>query len=200
MLPARYFAAFRTHAGRVVGLSITTSNFFPCSALVSLFKSPINSSATRPLKKSGRVLLRLNNVTRCPRAIAYSTCSGPVNPVPPRIRMLSGALARPTSRRRVDGVASDDVAPADRIESGPRPNAPPNAADHLRKVRLVDMSASDAERVGVLLFLDRQPGELRDTSERRLRRVQTEPEIFVGESRIEIGRLMPVRIPAVANL
>ena len=31
------------------------------------------------------------------RAIAYSTCSGPVKPVPPRIRMLSEAFARPTS-------------------------------------------------------------------------------------------------------
>ena len=38
-------AALRTHAGKVVGLSSTTSNFFPASALVSELRSPMSWSS-----------------------------------------------------------------------------------------------------------------------------------------------------------
>src|SRR5262249_46447060 len=118
-----YCATFRTQPGSVVGLSITTSNLSPLSALMSPFKSPISRS-TRPLKKSGRVLLRLINVTECPRAIAYSTCSGPVNPVPPRMRILSGFFARPTA---CSATLSEGITPS--------PKAPLKAAEVLRKSR-----------------------------------------------------------------
>ena len=107
-----YCATFRTQAGSVVGLSITTSNLRPLSALMSPFMSPISCS-TRPLKKSGRVLLRLISVTSCPRAIAYSTCSGPVNPVPPRMRILSGFFARSTGARRETSLKRRVVREAD---------------------------------------------------------------------------------------
>src|SRR5690606_36901778 len=46
---------------------------------------------------------RLNRVTRWPRASAYWTWNGPVNPVPPRMRMSSGLAAR---------ALAIDVAPA----------------------------------------------------------------------------------------
>jgi hypothetical protein len=59
---------------------------------MSSFMSPINCS-TRPWKKSGRVLLRLINVTLCPRAMAYSTCSASEARAA-EMRMLSGFRAR----------------------------------------------------------------------------------------------------------
>src|ERR1041385_3087177 len=135
-----YCATLRTQAGAVVGLSITTSNLGPFRALMSSLRSPINCS-TRPLKKSGRVLLRLISVTLWPRAIAYSTCSGPVNPVPPRIRMLSDAPARSVRRR----AGSADTT-GESLENGSRPSAPAATAEALRKVRrLVATSGSGVE-------------------------------------------------------
>src|SRR5262249_17509854 len=81
----------------------------------------------------GRVLLRLSSVTLCPRAIAYSTCSGPVNPVPPRIRMFSDAFARSTGRGE-EGRVSADTAEAN-PGSDSRPSAPAATAEAFRKVR-----------------------------------------------------------------
>ena len=49
-------------------------------------------------------------------------------------------------------------------------------------------------------FPDRRAGQIRDCRQRRLRRVQTEPEIRVRVRREHIGRLMPLRIPAGADL
>src|SRR6185503_13886331 len=49
-------------------------------------------------------------------------------------------------------------------------------------------------------FPDRRPCELAERAERGLRRVQSEPEILVGERRVDVGRLVPVRIPADADL
>src|ERR1019366_8530438 len=114
---------------------MTTSNVRPASAATSPFRSP-TSCSTRPLKKSGRVLLRLKSVTRCPRAVAYSTCSGPVKPVPPRMRMSSGFAARPA------GFASDRgreaaFSPNASVGTPARPMAPPAAETDLMKVRRV---------------------------------------------------------------
>src|SRR5215210_7787651 len=55
--------------------------------------------------------------------MAYSTCSGPVKPVPPRIRMFSGLRARAVS--------------LDQIKSGnaPSPTAPAAAPESLMKLR-----------------------------------------------------------------
>ena len=49
-------------------------------------------------------------------------------------------------------------------------------------------------------FLDARAGQLRDRRERRLGGVQAEPEVLVGERREDVGRLVPVRIPAGADL
>src|SRR5262245_23624400 len=42
--------------------------------------------------------------------------------------------------------------------------------------------------------------QLRDSSERRLGGVQPEREVLVGERLEQIGRLMPVRVPARAGM
>ena len=49
-------------------------------------------------------------------------------------------------------------------------------------------------------YLMRRAGQLRDRPQRRLRGVQAEPEILVGVRREHVGRLVPVRIPAAADL
>ena len=50
------------------------------------------------------------------------------------------------------------------------------------------------------LLAQRRARQLRDRAERRLRRVQAEAEILVGVGREDVGRLVPVRIPAGADL
>src|SRR6185437_11281238 len=76
------------------------------------------------------------SVTLWPRAIAYSTCSGPVNPVPPRIKMSSAALARSTgSRRTSPGSTSPSASFGAPNPVAPRAPAPATAADTLRNVR-----------------------------------------------------------------
>src|SRR6185437_3021183 len=77
------------------------------------------------------------SVTLWPRAIAYSTCSGPVKPVPPRIRMSSGVPARSIgARRSSSGItlpnASFGAAPS---PVAPKAPAPATAAETLRNVR-----------------------------------------------------------------
>src|SRR5262245_58100569 len=50
------------------------------------------------------------------------------------------------------------------------------------------------------LLLDRCVGKLGERRERRLRRVQAEPEILVAECGENVGRLVPMRIPTGADL
>src|SRR2546428_8575180 len=52
----------------------------------------------------------------------------------------------------------------------------------------------------MLWVFDRGAGQCADGAECRLRAVQTETEIFVGVRGEDVGRLMPLRIPAGADL
>src|SRR5256885_2117730 len=51
-----------------------------------------------------------------------------------------------------------------------------------------------------LLVLERRAGQLRDRAERRLRGVQPEAKILIVIGGVNVGRLMPLGIPAVADL
>src|SRR6478609_5066338 len=51
-----------------------------------------------------------------------------------------------------------------------------------------------------LPLLDRRAGQLADRPQRRLRRVQAKAEILVAERGEHVRGLVPVRIPAVADL
>ena len=55
-------------------------------------------------------------------------------------------------------------------------------------------------RNAVCPYVSVRAGQRADRAERRLRRVEAEPEILVGVSREHVGRLMPLRIPAAADL
>src|SRR5204862_4710297 len=50
------------------------------------------------------------------------------------------------------------------------------------------------------LVLQRRARQLRDRSERRLGRIQTEAEVLVVVGREHVGRLMPLRVPPGADL
>src|SRR5580765_7273888 len=49
-------------------------------------------------------------------------------------------------------------------------------------------------------LLDRRAGQLADRAKGCLGRVQAEAEVLVAEGREHVGRLVPVRIPAAADL
>src|SRR6185312_14657082 len=51
-----------------------------------------------------------------------------------------------------------------------------------------------------LLLDDLRTSQFGDRAERRLRRIQPEPEVCVAVRLVEIRRLMPLRIPAGADL
>src|SRR5580704_10289698 len=50
-------------------------------------------------------------------------------------------------------------------------------------------------RISTPSFLDRRGGQLSDPSEGRLGGVQAEFEVLVAVRRVDVGRLVPVRIP-----
>ena len=54
--------------------------------------------------------------------------------------------------------------------------------------------------VAVALLPHLRAGELRDARQRRLRGVQPEHEVLVGERGVDVGGLVPVRIPATADV
>src|SRR5688572_2377468 len=71
------------------------------------------------------------------------------------------------------------------------PGGPSRLAEAAPKVRLY---------VRKMLFPERGAGELRDRAERRLDGVEAEAEVLVREGRVEVGRLVPVRVPAGAGV
>src|SRR5437016_5742681 len=133
-LPLRVCAASRTHAGSVVGLSMATSHCRFFSASNRPFRSPINCSTSFG-NSPGCVLPRLNVVTLCPRLSAYRTWYGPVNPVPPRMRM----------RRGFTDFSANSVA-----DLVPKASAPPVAAESLINWRRVLCIIGDIALVGRL--------------------------------------------------
>src|SRR4029453_13707866 len=49
-------------------------------------------------------------------------------------------------------------------------------------------------------LLDGGSGQLGDRAERRLRRIETQGGVLIGERGVDVGDLVPVRIPAAADL
>lgn len=63
------------------------------------------------------------------------------------------------------------------------------------------MSRRDAVAIALaVLLLQPRARQFRHGAERRLRRVQAEPEILVVEIRVDVGRLMSMRIPTAADM
>jgi hypothetical protein len=90
----------RTQAGKVVGISMTTSNFLPLSAThVGIEIADELLDGFLALEEVWAPPVPVDDRDFMPRASACSTCSGPVNPVPPMTKMLSGAAARSIGRR-----------------------------------------------------------------------------------------------------
>ena len=117
---ARIVAESRTCLGKNPELSMTASQRRPSSAARSPSRSPTSFSSSG--KRCVLVRPRLKRVTVCPRATAYSTMWGPMNPVPPSTRMVIGV-----------GVSSP-WSPYG-AQAAPRPRAPAAAAVVFRNSR-----------------------------------------------------------------
>src|SRR5688572_27870714 len=160
-----------THFGSVAELSITASQVRPFSdARSPVARSPMSFSTVG--KSCGFVRPRLNSVIVCPRAIAYSTCRGPMKLVPPRMRIFFGAIA---PGRFVAAATPRGSAPAT-LGRMPRPRAPLAVAAVRRKSRRLVAMGLD---LGCEEGLERSSSE-RSLHERRgpLRDEQRVPQRF----------------------
>src|SRR5688572_17224359 len=78
--------------------------------------------------------------------------------------------------------------------------SPPPEAPHATRYGASTSARWTRWVLSLRLLLHPRAGEFGDGAERRLRGVQAEQEILVAEVRIDIGRLMPMRIPAAADM